>query len=85
MSDYDDLRLCPVCRDAFTTGRLCRACAFQEGIDGDVPDDALMDIGGDGRGGWDTDCPRCGGGGIYLDDSTPCPYCDGTGTKQEDW
>lgn len=33
--EYDNLRLCEVCEDAYTLGRLCSACSRQEQIDND--------------------------------------------------
>jgi hypothetical protein len=36
MSDYDGLRICESCRDAYTLGRLCASCSAQEQIDNDM-------------------------------------------------
>lgn len=37
MSDFDGLRLCENCGDAYTLGRLCRSCREQEMIDAAEP------------------------------------------------
>lgn len=38
MSDYDYLKLCVVCEDAYTLGLMCNSCAEQYMIDNDDAD-----------------------------------------------